>query len=278
MLKKVACFFLFFPCLLLAKPVVVGNLVGQLGNQFFIIAAATSLAIDNDAIAVFPDLEKKLGYNIPLNRKHVFPHLLTRHQNFLQYDYKEPHFHYAKIPYVPNIRIQGYFQSEKYFAHNKQAILDLFAPSPEIMQYLTNKYSDILNDPNTVSIHIRFYHEDPEEKFYIGCRKEFIEAAMALFPKDSHFIVFSNRMGKCKEFLSTIQGNFRFIEGETHYHDLYLMSLCKHNIISNSSFSWWAAYLNPNPSKKVVSPAAWFTPQAGLSMQDLLPEAWIKIP
>lgn len=270
---------LLFPLLLWSqsKDFVTAELIGELGNQFFIIAAAHSLALDHDACATFPALDESMEKNIPLNRKHVFPHVnAERPESFSLY--REPHFHYAPIPYVPNIKLHGYFQSEKYFAHHKQEIVNLFAPSEEIMAYLRGKYSDILDDPYTVSIHLRFYHEDPDERFYIACRRDFIERAIALFPKDSHFIVFSNRMQRCKAFLEGVQGHFRFIEGEAHFHDFYLMSRCKHNIICNSTFSWWAAYLNPNPAKVVVAPAKWFTQEAGLSMADLIPETWVTLP
>lgn len=259
------------------KPFVTATLLGELGNQFFIIAAANSLAIDHNARATFPDLEENQGQNIPLNRKHVFPHVNAEYPAESASLYYEPYFHYAPIPYVPNMRIQGFFQSEKYFAHHKQEILNLFAPSEQIMQYLRTKYSDILDDPHTVSIHLRFYHEDPDERFYLGCRREFIEKAIALFPEETNFIVFSNRMERAKQFLTGINRSFRFIEGEAHYHDFYLMSRCRHNIICNSTFSWWAAYLNPNPSKIVVAPGKWFTKEAGLSMQDLIPETWVTI-
>ncbi len=280
MLKKMKLLLLplfISPLMIFGNPYVVGDLIGQLGNQFFIIAATVSLALDNGAIAVFPDLQYETSQNIPLNREHIFFRVPVHLPHVRTSIYHEPHFHYAKIPYTPNMKIHGYFQSEKYFAHHKKEILELFAPSDEIMEYLQGKYSDILDDPNTVSIHVRFYHEDPEEKFYVGCKREFIETAMSFFPEDTHFIVFSNNTERCKLFLSGIEKNFRFIEGETHYHDLYLMSLCKNNIICNSTFSWWAAYLNPNASKKIIAPGAWFTPQAGLSTQDLFPETWIVL-
>ena len=195
------------------------------------------MSLDHGAEPIFPDLTQSLGQNIPLNRKHIFSHLHTELPANWEHLYLEPHFHYAPIPYFPNIKLRGYFQSEKYFAHHKETIIKLFAPSDEIMEYLTGKYSDLLNDPKTVSIHLRFYHEDPEERIYVGCRKQFIRDAMALFPEDSHFIVFSNRMQRCKEFFQSIPGSIRFIENEPHYYDFYLMSLCKHNIICNSTIT-----------------------------------------
>src|SRR5579862_8141016 len=122
---KMIIFFLC-PFFIYSKPFVMGELEGQLGNQFFIIAATVSLALDYDAIPIFPDLEKKKMYNIPFNRKKIFSHLNTYLPYVPQYSYKEPFYHYEKIPYRPNMKISGYFQSEKYFVHHKQEILSLF--------------------------------------------------------------------------------------------------------------------------------------------------------
>ena len=68
-----------------------------------------------------------------------------------------------------------------------------------------------------------------------------------------------------------------FIENEKPYHDLYLMSMCKHNIICHSSFSWWAAYLNLNPNKIVVAPKHWVTKKCGLNYKDVIPKEWIAL-
>ncbi len=266
---------MFLQLLLVLQPFVVGDLEGQLGNQLFTIAATVSVALDHGAQPVFPDLEQKATYNIPMNRKTLFSHLLTHISCPVRSCYREPHFHYAPIPYRPYMKIQGYFQSEKYFIHHKREILELFAPSNEIIRYLERHYSDLLTHPRSVAIHVRFYHEDPEQICHIAPRRDYFEKAIALFSEESLFVVFSNQMQKCKELLSGISGTFCFIEGELDYHDLYLMSRCRDQIISNSSFSWWAAYLNPNPNKVVIAPDPWFNPAYGLDTKDLIPSDWI---
>ena len=100
---------------------------------------------------------------------------------------------------------------------------------------------------------------------------------MALFPEDALFVIFSNDMEGCKKELASIPRPMIFIEGEPHYHDLYLMSFCKHTIICNSSFSWWAAYLNPNPRKKIVAPPRWYTSGCGLDDKDVVPPEWLRV-
>lgn len=254
---------------------IIGDLIGQLGNQLFIIAATFSLALDHGAIPVFPDLASKTTFNLPINHEKLFyflPYAIPQGDK-ISFFYQEPHFHYAPIPYQPNMRLSGYFQSEKYFAHHKREICDLFAPSRSITDYLQNCYGPILQHPNTVALHIRYYSEDPEGVFYCKPDKAYIEEAIRHFPEDALFIVFSNQIASCKELLSSFKQPFIFIENEPHYHDFYLMSLCKHNIISNSTFSWWAAYLNPNPQKTVIAPKKWFV-VSHLDTKDLFPSEW----
>jgi hypothetical protein len=263
------------------QPFVMGHLMGQFGNQMFIIAATTSLALDNGAVPVFPNFhdESEPVFKLSYNYQKVFYHLNANlPENAIEYTYRESRFTYDPIPYTPNMRLFGWFQSEKYFKHHKNEILDLFAPHPEITEYLSNKYRDIIDHPKTVSIHFRNYlAEDPEQKVYYTYGMDYYEKAIMLFPEDSLFVVFSNDIEWCKKNMSAVPRNIVFIEGEKHYHDFYLMSLCKDHIIGNSSFSWWAAYLNRNPDKKVIVPPEWFAPSYNHDWSDLIPEEWIVL-
>jgi len=256
-------------------PYVTSELWGQFGNQMFAMATATSLALDNGAEAVFPDLATNNNFAIPENYAHVFYHInaapLTEP---ISYVYNEPHYHYSPIPYHPNMVIRGWFQSEKYFLNHKQEIIDLFSPHPEIVAYLENKYPNIVHNPKTVSIHYRYYMEDPNHDVYAKCDLDYYQKAIALFPEDTLFVVFSNQIDWCKENFAHIPRDFYFVEGEPHYHDFYLMSLCQHNIIGNSTFSWWAAYLNRNPGRLVIVPPQWFNPWYGANDKDLIPPEW----
>jgi hypothetical protein len=226
---------------------------------------------------VFPDLLTDKSNNIPLNYEKVFYHLNTS-RPAIKYEYREPFYHYSSIPYFGNMRLFGYFQSEKYFKNHKKEILELFAPHDEIKEYLQTKYKDLLAHPNTVALHLRSYYDhDPEQKYYIQYGNDYYRKAMALFPSDALFVVFSNDMAACKTEIASIKRPMIFIEGEQYYHDLYLMSMCKHNIICNSSFSWWAAYLNPNPEKIVITPPHWYASGSGLDDKDIVPQEWLKL-
>lgn len=268
---------LLFSSPLSAKPVVKGNLMGQLGNQLFIIAATVSLALDHDAEAVFPDLITRTQEGLPVNREKILYrcNAVMPEGTSLKFHYREPHFHYAPIPYQPNMQISGYFQSEKYFRNHKDEIVALFAPSAEIKDYLTNKYSHLINHPCSVAIHVRHYSESGGERIYVPCSSDYLKKAMALYPKEAQFVVCTNDLERTKKLFADLSVEPYYVENEPHYHDFYLMSMCKHNIISNSSYSWWAAYLNTNPEKIVAAPLAWFTSDSGLDSKDLIPSSWM---
>lgn len=143
----------------------------------------------------------------------------------------------ALYVYSKELGVDYYFQDEKWFEKYKQDILRMFG-------------SDIGFD-HRVSLHIR-RTDMVTNNFDINLSEtDFYDKAIAMFPGD-RFLVFSDDISWCKE---RFKGDrFDFSEGLNEEQDLKLMASCKHNIIANSSFSWWAAYLNPNPSKIVVCP------------------------
>ncbi|MBA2728192.1 MAG: alpha-1,2-fucosyltransferase [Parachlamydiaceae bacterium] len=209
-----------------AQPFVTGRLWGRLGNHLFIVAAVTSLAIDNGAEAVFPDFMTAFDPNCELKNNYEVANLRSNYQNMfshlnvspptkeIEFVYREPSFSYTPIPYYPDMLIEGWFQSEKYFLHNKQIIQKLFAPSPEIYNYLSSKYIDIINDPNTVSIHLRCYKKENPiyEDVYPTYGRNYVEKAIRLFNDDAQFIVFSDQIEWAQEQLKGLPYNIRFIE------------------------------------------------------------------
>lgn len=266
-------------------PFVVGTLYGQLGNQCFQIAATLSLAWDQGATPYFPDLKNKHSFGIPTNYDKVFWRIKSQEApSHIEFRYsREDTTSFSPIPYRPNMQLDGYFQSEKYFEKYASKIRSLFAPSSEIVNYLVTKYSHILRHPNTVSIHVRNYlieagnYDPPLDQMFEFPGREYVKKAIAQFPADSLFVVFSDDIPWCKKNLKGLARQMLFIEEEAYYHDFYLMSLCKHNIISNSTFSWWAAYLNANENKTVIAPKKWFKKGSGFSSQNLILTSWREI-
>lgn len=251
------------------KPYVIGKLLGQLGNKFFEIAAASAVAWDNGAEAYFPDL------GIDTDFRHFFFRCKkTPPNDKVEHVAYTGTLGYTPITYHPSMKIEGYSQNEKYFAHHRDKLLKLFAPRAEDERYIKKKYSKILLHPNSVSVHLRYYYrEKPDDEAFVQYDREYFEKAMSLFPDNSLFVVTSDNIDFAKKNIPTHRGTVLFIENEPYYIDFILQSLCKHNITSNSSFSWWGAWLNQNPHKIVVRPRVWL---AGLP--DIGgPDTWIKV-
>jgi hypothetical protein len=190
---------------------------------------------------------------------------------------QEDGFHYNEIPEYLNrdVCLVGYFQSEKYFKDFENEVRELF------MSYdveLSDETKDLLENYNTCSIHVRRgdflkhpnHHPTQGMNYFLKATKK--------MPKDSMFLIFSDDIAWCKENFPDLPEKFRFIEGNKDYEDLYIMSKCNNNIICNSTFSWWGAWLNSNLDKIVVAPEKWFGPAyANWDTSDLYCENWIKI-
>lgn len=180
--------------------------------------------------------------------------------------------------------LDGYWQSEQYFAPISEQLrqdLCLALPLSQTQQELARKISA---DKHAVALHVRRgdYVADPTTTAFHGlCSIEWYEQAVNLVLKkipDAHFYIFSDDYAWVKDHLR-LSAPMHFIEPSPDGQeaiDLHLMSLCQHNIIANSSFSWWGAWLNTNPDKIVIAPQRWFA--AGhQDTIDLIPAKWIRL-
>ncbi|MBS0621099.1 MAG: alpha-1,2-fucosyltransferase [Verrucomicrobia bacterium] len=250
----------------------------QLGNNLFQIATASALAWDHGVTAYFPDLLTNPWDNIPINREHVFMRCSMHAPSEPDQVWSEPDFAYHPIPYEGgHLYLKGYFQSEKYFKHQRARLLELFAPREDHYAYMQKKYRWLIDHPCTVGVQVRAQHEDPSGRFFIQYGKDYFGKAMAYFPDDALYIISTNDEAYARRLLPEKMKNCVFLRDEPYYIDLHLLTYCTHSLISNSSFGWWAAWLNQNPEKIVVSPSLWVHPGSGLPTQDLLPEEWIKL-
>jgi hypothetical protein len=254
------------------------SFMGGLGNTLFQTAVAYSISLrDNkelicDARNITIFHNPHTFYTDNIFRKLKFSNNLTDliHIN-------EVGFHYSPIPKLDgNIKLVGYFQSEKYFINHRNEILDLFEIDEKTKTKLLEKYSDIINR-DTCSIHVR-------RGDYLGIQNhhpiqpiEYYQQSIKLIGEDKHYIIFSDDIKWCEENF-TFLNNKTFISGNQDYEDLYLMSMCKNNIIANSTFSWWGAWLNKNETKKVIIPSKWFgISNSHLNTNDLYCEDWIQL-
>ena len=232
-------------------------------------------------IATPKDLKKVTRYS----RNSKLRKLMRRVFGLKKTEYKEPRlFTFWEDVYSINgdCYYEGSWQNEAYFKDYKSIIKNAFCFKKE----LDDKNKDILDGiqhTNSVSIHVRrgdylsipFYQNICDEPYYrraISYINENVEKP--------HFYIFSTDTEWCKENIVPILGAapFTIIDwnvGLDSYKDMQLMSCCYHNIIAHSSFSWWAAWLNDNESKIVVTPKEWFKRDDITDSPQL--KSWIRI-
>lgn len=262
-------------------------LSGRFGNYLFQIAAGASLAkkFHTDfVVVVAPDAEAISTMNgesmwdyLSSFRNSIFSQIkfvrsIPEHTTI--YNWRD--FSYKAIPfYKEDFAIDGYFQSYKYV--DEKLLRQLYAIPEEINNKLQVKYRNVLIKPYTC-IHVRRgdYCNIPH-RFSI-CSKDYFKKAIRLIGENSLFLIISDDLNWCKK---NFKGqNFVFADKQNSMlEDFYLQSLATNNIISNSSFSWWGAWLNNNPHKKVFYPTPWFGPHySHHNISNLCPESWIALP
>ena len=246
--------------------------LGRLGNQMFQIASTLGIAKRCGITAGFPEWEYQDFFTKKIPKMLVVPQVSGEEGKS---DYRDMR---PVINPNLNININGYFQSHLYFDYCRNEILSFFNLKEKYIKELLYKHPDVLKSN---SIHVRRgdylllqdYHPVQDMRYY--------SEAINYLGEDELYYVFSDDIEWCKENFKHY--NCTFIEYRKHHKEetvtlnearreadskkyikedvleLFLMSFCKNNIIANSSFSWWAAYLNKNTNKKVVAPSNWFS-------------------
>ncbi len=251
-------------------PYVSAHIMGGLGNNLFQVAAACALAWDNGAQPVFPEFEPgSERYERMFRRCNVGP------DRGEWVDWAEPSYAYAPAAFVPDTRLVGYFQSEQHFAHHRGRLCELFAPSPEDRAHLRDAYGELLSEPDTVGVQLRYYRDEfPSGEMYPQYGEAYLRAALEHVPRDALFVVSSNNLEFASASLPPQMQRVVFLEDEPDHVQLLALSACRHQIITNSSFGWWAAWLNPSAQKVVVRPQVWVR---GLPDEDVCPADWIGV-
>ena len=236
-------------------------LQGGLGNMLFQIATVASIAKDNNDECVFDfhhhsNMKRLQSRDANVYKSNIFSKLKD---GVLENPsvYLERVHSYVPIQYRNNLYINGYFQTEKYFKHNRDYILELFDYGFK---------DDFLKE--YTSIHIRRGDFKKLQHVHPLMPREYYDTAIDMIGGDK-FVIFSDDIPWCKE---EFRGNkFTFYQAEDQ-DEIYAMSKCKNNITANSSFSWWGAWLNENKDKRVICPSKWFN--NSIDTKDMPCEGW----
>lgn len=287
---------------------------GALGNQMFEYATAkrlalhrnTELQIDLSGLKNTPEQDTPRHYeldcfmlkakeatlsnyeliNINQSRKSKLKHFLKKiNRNKLWVYSSGSNLFDPKVLSLPsNTLLDGWFTSERYFRDIRPTLLKDFSyrkPPSKINKATLNN----VNNANSVSLHVRRgdYITNRNANIWHGVlEKEYYTKAVKIIAdkvSNPEIFVFSNDPEWCKR-------NMKF-NHKTHYidnnddlnngsEDMRLMRACKHNIIANSTFSWWGAWLNDSPGKIVISPKQWFK-EGGINDKDIVPAEWLRI-
>jgi hypothetical protein len=287
---------------------VIVKIYGGMANQLFQYAAGYALSLKKDVplkldLSYFSEENTDTKRLFELNKFPIDYHLASQEEidqifKFRKLDYlwnkflpvtnkrfygeKSPVFYKNFFELGGNVYLRGYFQSEKYFMDCKQEIVDQFSFKVEMTNHVQLSLEKI-KESVTISLHVRLgdYLEPSAnsimEPFDLVYYKRAIDYMQMQFNKP-RFLVFSDQIDIAKTLLD-IDADLLFVDealSKNAYEDFYLMQQCQHHIITNSTFSWWAAYLNQQPHKKVVAPQKWYKKHFG-DATDLYPNNWVVL-
>lgn len=285
---------------------IITRLYGGLGNQLFQYAAGRSLAHHLGSILKL-DITPFQGYKLhtyglthwniqedfakekevrKFQRMGIITRLLGNvpawRTNYTVI--QEKHFPYCpEVFYATgNVMLVGYWQSEKYFLKIEEVIRREFTvKTPQVGR--DREIAEKVKDTDSISLHVRrldYVTDIKTSQTHGTCSLEYYNRSVDFISqrvKAPHVFIFSDDSRWAKENIRLSQP-VTFVDhndASRNFEDLRLMSQCKHNIIANSSFSWWGAWLNTNPGKMICTPAKWFSDPRH-DTRDIYPEGWLK--
>ena len=282
------------------------RLQGRLGNQLFQYSAARAVAIKNNSELLLDTRDTtefggKWQYSLKhfnINARIAKPHELPPHRSKkirnklwrlygkkIKYIREQSHniLHNQEILSAnSNCYLEGDFQTEKYFSSIKHILLQELTFTSSPLKHNEIMLKQIVTE-NAISIHFRRgdYLTPFWSSYFAKCGNNYYDAAITHITKHVKkpiFYIFSDDPQWVKD---NIQLEYPMIisennQNELAHEDLRLMSACKHNIIANSTYSWWGAYINSNPNKIVIAPQSWYSSN-GADNPDIVPQRWHRI-
>jgi hypothetical protein len=277
---------------------IITKITGGLGNQMFQYAIAKSIAKKREDrfkldISFYPkqvlrkyelnyfNIEENI-YNIKSNTNFIF-----KIRKKLKFNYFSDYFFEKEIGeldkevfnYKNNIYLDGYWQNENYFKEIREELLKEFTLKNNISNEAKN-YLDTIQESNSISLHIRrgdYLLNDHTNSIHGICDLNYYKKAIKYMNqkiKTPIFYIFSDDIAWCKEKFNFLESKIFVDNTKNAFDDLELMKNCKHNIIANSTFSWWSAWLNENRAKIVVAPKTWWLSRP---KKNIVLESWIKL-
>jgi hypothetical protein len=262
-------------------------LQGGLGNQLFQIATGYNLAKKNNDKVEFNFNECHTPLQGQQSKKYkdtLFKEFKHSDSILIKNTFTQKGHGFEVIPYKECLQLQGFFQSEKFFEESKKDIIEklLIGVKSEMEKYKNvTKFTSNVEfnyEKPLVSVHIRRGDYLNFPQIHTPCSLDYYKKALSIIKEkigDFKPVFISDDKDWCKETFKDLDCLISPFDDEIE--DLILMINCEHNIIANSSFSWWGAYLNQNPNKIVIGPKKWFGPRGPQDQQDIIPENWIKI-
>lgn len=275
------------------------NLKGGLGNQMFQYACGRALALrNNDELRIVADGLYKasvvgdVSRPFSLQKFNIAGEVVSRKsvplsQKITSWIERKifrkfyVNFDSAILNKRGDVFLDGYFQSEKYFADVAEVIRQDFVLREKLQGDANLIAEQVQRDSFAVALHCRRGDYVTHDEFANIANLDYYKNAIAKILESvpqANFYVFSDDIFWCQNNLS-LPKNVVFVSkpGMHDYEELVLMSMCRHNIIANSSFSWWGAWLNTNPTKIVIAPQHWSQTKDVTNFKDIIPKGWMRV-
>lgn len=291
---------------------IIVRLMGGLGNQMFQYATArrlahyrkTGLRLDTTFYGNMHEADTPRHYDLDCYKISGRPATKAELERMLPQDFKamlayrikrwigldnrlrplgehSKSFHEVVLRARKNTYLVGWWQNEKYFTDIRDILLSEFTPK-KLSAYARKMLAGIKKG-NSVSIHVRrsdYISNKYANKEHGVMPLSYYEAAASYIQKrvpSAQFFIFSDDIAWCRKNFKFDDAVFVEARGQQACEDIYLMRHCQHNIVANSSFSWWGGWLNDSPDKIVIAPRTWFQNEQSNQETEIVPKSWTRL-